>query len=1142
MTFFDDKAFTINDLVAAVIAIEQELGVTPSGVYADVRTRLDIVEARINNPLAPAPSVLNPFFIANTGVTIQAGFGNPNSVLALPSTPGSIFLREDGYNNQGLYSFRPDGYWHQIDTDPWTAAGDLSGTQYTQTVVGIRNKPVPTPSGTNTVLTWNGSTLVWVSASGFTAAGDLSGTSSSQTVVGLQGRALSAAAPSDGYVLTWVAAHSDWEPVAPGSEIINLFGDVTGTTAASVVAKVNGASAPAAGSLTTGNVLQVNGASSLTYGAVNLAGGANFVTGVLPTGNQAAQSLTLTGDTTGSGTTTSTTTTVAKINGATVPAAGALTTGNGLYVSGASALSYSALNLAGGANFVTGVLPAGNQAAQTMGGDVTGTTAASTVAKIQNIAVVLTSLSNGQVLEYNGTNWVNASVSGGVTWANDLVNSTNTNQYVSSLSFNGTAGGGTININGTSTVLQWAANTLPVFNQATVAGTGTNNGVAFTIKAQAGQQQTGATANNNGGNLVLDSGSAGTGGSGAAGVAGNIQLNTDGVTQVTISPTAVTLAEKINWATATVPNLGYSAFAIPTDANFTPSSSQYNANELAVTSSVSLTATRNLVLPLTQGGQWIIYNNTTGGQSIQAIGTSGTGFSITDGYSALVWTDGTNFYGVSGSSTGGGGSFTAAGDLSGTSTSQTVIGIRNNSVPTLPSSGSGNSSLIWNGASFAWGALGTTSIRLTPTDTNTIIHWTLDEATASFANTGTGGTTTLTTAYGTHVVPGSNGLFGSSVGMLTSGLSSTGASAGTDNVEPNATACTVSAWVWVRNYVGNALVVAKNVTNAGTWSATPFIGGVGLSFTASTDGTWFQEANVNGTLSQTSTGAQAKVPIGEWTLMATTWDGTNLRSYLNGNLVLTTPVAGTNLGFGTHGPWYVGGTPPLTSQDIDGFIDDVRVESVVRSQTYLQTMYKQGVGLADVVLISDAQVSPTAAIQGTKISPNFGSQAITTTGTATLGSTAVTALSTSLITNSGKSVYTAISAPTVSGSAQAAIYFDSSSNQLLISQNAGNYVPVVGNVQVVSTTYLVLTTDSDIFTNLNSSAFTVTLPATPARVGEKHTFKDYLGKAATNNLTISGNGNNIEQFGGTGTAATLVLNSNFDAVTLEWNGTTWSIM
>lgn len=77
---------------------------------------------------------------------------------------------------------------------------------------------------------------------------------------------------------------------------------------------------------------------------------------------------------------------VERIHGATAPAAGSLTTGNGLYVSGASALSYSALNLAGGANYVTGVLPAANQAAQTLAGDVTGPTSASVVEKITGLS------------------------------------------------------------------------------------------------------------------------------------------------------------------------------------------------------------------------------------------------------------------------------------------------------------------------------------------------------------------------------------------------------------------------------------------------------------------------------------------------------------------------------------------------------------------------------------------------------------------------------------------------------------------------------------------------------------------------------------------------------------------------------------
>lgn len=69
-----------------------------------------------------------------------------------------------------------------------------------------------------------------------------------------------------------------------------MAGDVTGTTAASVVAKVNGATIPAAGALTTGNVPQVSGASAMTYGPINLAGGANHITGVLPASNVASPS------------------------------------------------------------------------------------------------------------------------------------------------------------------------------------------------------------------------------------------------------------------------------------------------------------------------------------------------------------------------------------------------------------------------------------------------------------------------------------------------------------------------------------------------------------------------------------------------------------------------------------------------------------------------------------------------------------------------------------------------------------------------------------------------------------------------------------------------------------------------------------
>jgi hypothetical protein len=86
--------------------IEQELGTNPSGVYDTVRARLDILEARINNPLAPSPDVENPFIIGGTGVTISTGTGYPTE----DRVDGSIYLRQDGY---GIYS-RINGQWDSI--------------------------------------------------------------------------------------------------------------------------------------------------------------------------------------------------------------------------------------------------------------------------------------------------------------------------------------------------------------------------------------------------------------------------------------------------------------------------------------------------------------------------------------------------------------------------------------------------------------------------------------------------------------------------------------------------------------------------------------------------------------------------------------------------------------------------------------------------------------------------------------------------------------------------------------------------------------------------------------------------------------------------------------------------------------------
>ena len=188
-----------------------------------------------------------------------------------------------------------------------------------------------------------------------------------------------------------------------GGGITQLTGDVlagpaVGTTPATVV-RINGATVPVAGALTTGAVLRVTGASALGYGPVNLALPA-AVTGLLPLANITpganTQVLTttggvavwaapvasginqLTGDVTAGPGSGSVAATVARINGATVPAAGALTTGNVLQVSGASALSYGPVNLALPAS-VTGLLPVANIAPSGTNGFVLTTVAGATV-------------------------------------------------------------------------------------------------------------------------------------------------------------------------------------------------------------------------------------------------------------------------------------------------------------------------------------------------------------------------------------------------------------------------------------------------------------------------------------------------------------------------------------------------------------------------------------------------------------------------------------------------------------------------------------------------------------------------------------------------------------------------------------------
>jgi len=93
--------------------------------------------------------------------------------------------------------------------------------------------------------------------------------------------------------------------------------------------------------------------------------------------------------------------------------------------------------------------------------------------------------------------------------------------------------------------------------------------------------------------------------------------------------------------------VGFATANYPTDADLTLTLTNTNATQVArhfalnVTSSVSLTTTRNLIVPAIEK-PYLISNNTTGTQSIIVKTASGTGVTVPKNKRMMVYVDGTN--------------------------------------------------------------------------------------------------------------------------------------------------------------------------------------------------------------------------------------------------------------------------------------------------------------------------------------------------------------------------------------------------------------------------------------------------------------------------------------------------------------------
>lgn len=152
--------------------------------------------------------------------------------------------------------------------------------------------------------------------------------------------------------------------------------------------------------------------------------------------------------------------------------------------------------------------------------------------------------------------------------------------------------------------------------------------------------------------------------------------------------------------------------------------------------------------------------------------------------------------------------------------------------------------------------------------------------------------------------------------------------------------------------------------------------------------------------------------------------------------------------------------------------------------------------------VADANVSGSAAIAGSKISPNFGSQSLTA-GTSSLGNTTITG---SITASSTTGIHT------LNGS----VAFQTRTTAINL---------------IVDTTL----TDHIIFVNTNA-AVQITLPTPTA--GRELIIKDIIGLANTNNITLVPHGaEKIE-----GLAANKILASNWGSWTVVSNGTDWFLI
>jgi hypothetical protein len=151
-------------------------------------------------------------------------------------------------------------------------------------------------------------------------------------------------------------------------------------------------------------------------------------------------------------------------------------------------------------------------------------------------------------------------------------------------------------------------------------------------------------------------------------------------------------------------------------------------------------------------------------------------------------------------------------------------------------------------------------------------------------------------------------------------------------------AITVSCWAKVKQYTTSTVgfLVAKSAKAWPTWSSPYFT--IALRFEQTSNLLSFYVWSSGAFHFAQST--RIVVPLYTWCHVGGTFDGSNIKIYVNGELVATTAYVGA-IDYDSGGPWFIGSDPTNVDEFL-GQIHDVRIANTARNLAWFQSVYASG--------------------------------------------------------------------------------------------------------------------------------------------------------------------------------------------------------